>query len=76
MRKILSGIAASLLVAALLVAVTNRPTRAEGAGASSGNAELSAKVDEVLRNQKDIIQRLDNMKEDIRIIKLRITQIS
>ncbi len=38
------------------------------------SSALSAKLDEVVGNQKTIMQELDAIKEELNIIKIRITQ--
>jgi len=66
-----------IAVAALLAAVSVRPIRAQDMSSSSsasGNAEVMAKLDEILKNQKDTLQQLDNVKEELKIIKIRVTQ--
>ena len=51
------------------------PDRALRAQSSSGpDAGVIAKLEAVLENQKTILDNLASMKEDLRIIKIRITQ--
>ena len=40
----------------------------------AGNAALSNKLDEVVENQKVILQKLDDMAEQIQIVKIRATR--
>ena len=42
--------------------------------AEPGNAGLSAQLDDVLNNQKVILQKLDDMAEQIQIVKIRATR--
>lgn len=42
--------------------------------AEPGNAGLSAQLDDVLNNQKVILQKLDDMAGQIQIVKIRATR--
>ena len=49
--------------------------RTEGLNAAEPeNAGLSAQLDDVLNNQKVILQKLDDMAEQIQIVKIRATR--
>jgi hypothetical protein len=71
-KKMLLGLLISLVVIASLLGITEKPTSAQSA--SGSDAVLSAKIDEILRNQGVILGNLALMKEELNIIKLRITQ--
>ena len=71
-RRILLGIGACLIVIVALVAMTNVVIHAEGQGAD--DPSVLAKLDEVLSGQKAIMADIAAMKEELRIIKIRITQ--
>lgn len=47
------------------------PLHAEG---ENGNSEIIAKLDEVSKGQAEIMAAINSMKEDLRIIKIRVTQ--
>ncbi|MCM8760526.1 MAG: hypothetical protein NC938_07045 [Candidatus Omnitrophica bacterium] len=70
-KMLLLGLTA-LLIATGLIALTCAVTSAQGP-ASQGE-ELLAKINEILANQKDIIEDLAAIKEELRIIKIRVTQ--
>ena len=70
MRKILSGLVVSIVAIAILIAVTERRSGAQGAS----DADLSAKMDNVLAGQKQILDDMAYIKEELRIIKVRVTQ--
>lgn len=38
------------------------------------SAAVSKKVDQVIKNQQDISAKLDAIKEELRVIKIRVTQ--
>lgn len=71
MRKAVIGLV--LLSIALLGVFTlaNKALRAETSG---GDTELSRKLDNVLNNQKAILQGISELKQELYIIKIRITQ--
>jgi len=64
-------VAVSLVIIAALLAPTNRPLSAEGQGS---DPELSKKLSEIADNQKKILDEIQVIKEDLRIIKIRVTQ--
>ena len=71
MRKILIGsiIFFAGFISALIL--THGSLRAEDAG----NTEIMAKLNDVTKGQQDIIAAIDSMKEDIKLIKVRVTQL-
>jgi len=42
---------------------------------SSNQSEIIAKLDQVLNGQKAVMEQIASMKEEINIIKIRVTQI-
>ena len=60
------------VVFVVLFGVTGRAIHAQGSGAS--DSTVSVKLDAVLINQKSIMKDLADIKEELRIIKIRITQ--
>ena len=70
-RFLLSCIVVFFVIAGLFV-ITGVITHAEGQGAD--DPSVLAKLDEVLSGQKAIMADIAAMKEELRIIKIRITQ--
>ena len=70
-KSILFGLIVSLVVIACLLGIADRATQAQSAGQDQS---VSAKLDEILGNQRTILENLSNIKEELRIIKIRITQ--
>ena len=62
----------SVVVVAALLGMTGRAIHAQSSGAS--DSSVLAKLSEILNNQKSIMGDLASMKEELRIIKIRITQ--
>ena len=71
MKKILIGIVVSAAVISALIMFEGRPVKAEDA---AGGAVL-AKLDEVMNNQKAILDELASIKEELGIVKIRVTQM-
>jgi len=61
-----------IVVVSSFLGVTSKPTHAQGS--SGPGADVIAKLDRVLDNQKTILDDLASIKEELRIIKIRITQ--
>lgn len=70
-RKVLVG-AAIVLVAVTGIIIAARA--AHGQAAEQASPDVSGKLDQVLSNQKSIMQSLESMKQELNIIKIRITQ--
>ena len=60
-----------IAVIMLLLTMTGRTTYAQSSGDSN---TVLAKLQEVLNNQKQIMAELASLKEDVRIVKIRVTQ--
>jgi len=73
-RKILIGVAAVLAIASAVILFQDRTIQAQDNGSSSELAALSAKVDEILKCQKDIVKDIASIKEQLDVIRLRVTQ--
>ena len=67
---VIATVAALIVISALLVFRTG-PIRAEGATDISA---VSAKLDEVLNNQKAILSGMESIKAELGVIKIRVTQ--
>ena len=70
-KNIIITLAVFLTILVTLLTFTKSTVRAED---TADVTALSAKVDEVLSNQKMILQGLASIKEELNIIKIRITQ--
>lgn len=53
--------------------ISNRPTQAQGSSAPDNDTVIS-KLENILSNQRAILDGLASIKEELRIIKIRITQ--
>jgi len=71
-RRVVTGIVILLVVVAVMLAGTERMSRAESEGQ---DAEIMAKLDDVLKGQQDVIKRLEELKSEIQILKIRVTQM-
>ncbi len=69
-KMITTGIAILVAVTAVLI-FSNKIIKAETNGDISA---ISAKLDETLNNQKSIMQDLSSIKQELNIIKIRVTQ--
>ncbi len=76
------GLALALMVGAWMVAEVqaaerSRTSRAKASGSTETGAQadtkIAAKLDQVLANQDTILQRFDEVMEELRIIKVRAT---
>ena len=75
MAKIKKTLPWLCIVVVVLWTLFGTPDKPLGAQSSSGpDAGVIAKLDTVLENQKAILDNLASIKEDLRIIKIRITQ--
>ena len=71
-KKILiSIILASVLIAGASVFVKSR-THAQDQGIDQGN--ISAKLDQILNNEKALMDQIASMRQELNIIKIRVTQ--
>ena len=71
-RKMLSGIVVCLIVIVALAVMTDVVTHAEGQGVDESS--VLAKLDEILNGQKAIMADIAAMREELRVIKIRVTQ--
>lgn len=70
-KKIALGVVV-LVVMAVSIFAANSSIRAQGDGADS--TALAGKLDEVIKNQKKVLQGLDEIKSELNIIKIRVSQ--
>jgi hypothetical protein len=72
MKKIFAVVMVFLAAAAIFAAFNVKAIGAEGA-ASSGDADVSAKLDQILDGQREIKAALSSLKEELNIVKIRVT---
>ncbi len=72
MKKLLLASAVLFAVVVIPITVANRYTQVQAADMTS--PDITAKLDQILNNQKSIMQTLDFLKQELNIIKIRITQ--
>lgn len=71
-KKALPWLCIAAVVLWTLFGVPDRSLRAQGS--SEADSDIGAKLDTVLENQKAILFRIASMQDELRIIKIRITQ--
>lgn len=69
-RKLFFGLVMSFVIIAMLLAVTERRTHAAG----DTEAGIIERLDRIEGNQKTILSELAAIKQELYIIKIRITQ--
>jgi len=72
MGKVVFTLLVSIVVIAAVLGMTDRVIHAQSLGAS--DLEVLAKLDAILSGQKVIMDDLAAMKEELGIIKIRVTQ--
>lgn len=72
-RKILIMV---VIAAAMLtgVIIAERSANGQVAGQAPSSPDESGRLDQILANQKSIMQSLESIKQELNIIKIRITQ--
>jgi len=71
MRNILTGAAVFIAGIACGLVLTYGPLHAQG---SAGEGDIMAKLNEISKGQEEVVAAINSMKEDINIIKIRVTQ--
>ena len=71
MRKILAGVAIFITGIACGLIFTYGPLHAQG---SISEGDIIAKLNEISKSQEEVIAAINSIKEDLRIIKIRVTQ--
>lgn len=69
--KIIIGLAISLIVISILLVSTDSPTQAQ---AQDTSPEISKKLDDILKNQKEILKGIASIKDELDVIKIRVTR--
>jgi len=72
MRKILAGAALFIVGIVCGLILTYGPLHAQG---STSEGDIMARLNEISRGQAEVVAAVNSMKEDIKIIKIRVTQI-
>lgn len=70
-KKIIMGLLISLIVISVLLAAADRKIQAQGAASDS---EIAKKLDDILKNQKAILEGIALIKEELNMIKIRVTK--
>ena len=70
-RKIFIGIAVILMISGFLV-FANKVMHAEDG--SSFESAVSAKLDEIIKDQKTILQGISSIQGQLEVIRIRVTQ--
>lgn len=69
-KPVLAAIIILFIVSGLVLFAANKIQAQD----SSNNSDVIKKLDDVLDGQKAILRDLDSMREELKIIKMRITQ--
>ena len=70
-KKNLILIAVLCIIISATLFFTERTLRAQG---DLSDSAISKKLDEILSNQKSIMQSIESMKSELNIVKIRVTQ--
>jgi len=71
MRKILVGAVMIIIGIACGLVLTYGPLHAQS---SISEGDIMAKLDEISKGQADLAASIDSIKDDLRLIKIRVTQ--
>lgn len=70
----MKNIIALVVIGALLLSASMFTNYVVRARAEGDDSELSKKMDDIIKSQKDILQGITELKEELRIVKIRVTQ--
>jgi len=71
-KRIALGMVISLIVIATLFAIMDKPAlRAQD---PDSEAEIIKRLDTILKNQSDMIARLEDIRSELNIVKIRVSQ--
>lgn len=76
-KRFLVLLSAVAIIGIVVFSMADRPISAQGAQGSSsqgGDAALAEKLEEVLANQRQMMADLAGLKEELDIVKIRVTQ--
>lgn len=71
MKKTITALVISVLLITGILFITDRALKAQTNDSSS---DMMKKLDDILANQKSIMQAIASMKEELYLIKIRVTQ--
>ncbi len=71
MRNILAGAAVFIAGIACGLVFTYGPLHAQG---SISESDIMAKLDEISKGQEEVVAAINSIKEELQIIKIRVTQ--
>ena len=70
MKKVITAVFIFIAGAAACLILTHGTLRAQGA-----DTDMAAKLDDIVKSQQEIKAALNDIKEDLKIIKLRVTTL-
>jgi len=76
-KRLWVSVSVAAIIGIVLFSMNDRPISAQGAQGSAsqgGDAALAEKLEEVLANQRQIMADLAGIKEELDIVKIRVTQ--
>ena len=69
-NKVAVMLCVSIIVIACALVFVNKAIQAQG----EGSTEMSQRLDEIAKDQKAILDGINSIKEELKIIKIRVTQ--
>ena len=72
--KLLTGIILSLLLIAAACLFVNSRTHAEEGSSTPDLSILVSRLDQILSNQRTIMDQVASMRQELNVIKIRVTQ--
>ncbi|MFA6321051.1 MAG: hypothetical protein WCY36_04250 [Candidatus Omnitrophota bacterium] len=63
-----------MIVAALMLFLITIPLLINNANAQDDSSEVSSKLDQIINNQKAIMEQISSMKQELSVVKIRVTQ--
>ena len=74
-KKMLIGLVLFFVTIAALLLVINKPTAAQTAAAGAGaNTDIMKKLEDIAKDQKAILDDLAAIKQELYIVKIRVSQ--
>jgi len=70
-NKVVVVLCVSVIVIACALVFANKAIQAQGEGATG---EILNRIDDIARDQKAILDGINSIKEELKIIKIRVTQ--
>ena len=72
MKTILAGIIIGIIIAGGALVLSDRTTKAQDG--SMFGPEISKKLDQIVAKQKDIMDGINAIKQELNVVKIRVTQ--